>query len=407
MTTASFPNAERVGAYAFRYQKKIGTKNGTVDFTNVRSIGEGAFYATGIGAIDFENAEEVGAYAFVGANAVSADLPKLKTLGAYAFQGSQVSTFELAASVVSVSERAFAEAYMLEAITVAEGNAWYFAKDGVLYRNTGSNGYVSLVAYPEGKEDARFTVRDRTIRIGAYAFAGNKHLTTVTLPAHLRIIGAAAFLGCNNLTSVVLNAATAPTLESYAYAPAAGVVSDGDVNIYNNFIAAIGEKQNGALVYSNLKITVPANHTGYDAYIWQQYFGDINGSGSQFVVSEEVAISRSAIDFTDRVGALPLPADITEADRETITVLERIYAALGSAQQAFVKDEYATLLAAKAALPPVQPETPDDGGDETPPEEPAGTNVGLIVGLSVGGAVLLAGIAVGVVLLVRSKKRRG
>ncbi len=407
MTTASFPNAERVGAYAFWYQSKIGTGNGAVNFKNVRSIGEGAFYATGIGAIDFENAEEVGAYAFAGTDAVSADLPKLKTLGAYAFQNSQVSTFELAASVVSVSERAFAEARELEAITVAEGNAWYFAEGGVLYRNTGSNGYVSLVAYPEGKEDSQFTVRDRTIRIGAYAFAGNKHLTTVTLPAHLRIIGAAAFLGCTNLTSVVLNAATAPTLESYAYAPAAGVVSDGDVNIYNNFIAAIGEAQNGALVYSQLKITVPANHTGYDAYIWQQYFGDINGSGSQFVVSEEVAISRSAIDFTDRVGALPLPADITEADRETITVLERIYAALGSAQQAFVKDEYATLLAAKAALPPVQPETPDDGGDETPPEEPAGTNVGLIVGLSVGGAVLLAGIAVGVVLLVRSKKRRG
>ena len=174
-------------------------------------------------------------------------------------------------------------------------------------------------------------------------------------------------------------------------------------NVYNNFKTEIG-KEHG------ITIVVPANNTGYDLYIWQQYFGELDPDVN---ISAQNQPIQSAINFMDRVGALPSPENITEADREEITVLQRIYNTLVSVQKQYVTggydgtDYYAILTAAANALPEqTNPDDgqPDDGTTEPqPPQE--GGNLGLIIGLSVGGAVVLAGIAVAVVFIVRKKRR--
>ena len=322
----------------------------------------------------------------------------LTTLGAHAFNGSSIESIELPATVTDVAEQAFAGAKLLTSISVNSANTLYLSEDGVLYRNTGSYNYVTLVAYPEGKTDAAYDWSEsdlRIIRIEAYAFADNPYLESVVIPVHVRVIGAAAFYGCTSLTTVEFLSATAPTLESYSFETA-----DGTDNVYNNFKNAIGEEH-------GITIIVPANHTGYDLYIWEQYFGELDPEVNVSDVSRPI---RSAIDFMDRVSVLPSPENITEADREELTVLQRIYNTLVTVQKDFVSggydgtNYYEILMSAVRALP-AETVDPTPGGDVTP-EPPADTNVGLIVGLSVGGAVVLAGIAVAVVFIVR-KKRRG
>ena len=402
----SLPNAAAVEARAFADCDGLET----VYLPKAQTIGDGAF--SGCSALTDLNvmaAETVGASAFAGTSALAQiNLPNVQSIGAHAFSGSSVTGLSLSAALSSVAEQAFAGAESLASIAVDAANTLYLSENGVLYRRTGTNDYVSLVAYPEGKQDAEFSLDQentslRVIRIGAYAFADNKHLQSVTLPVFLRVVGAAAFYGCDNLTRIEFLSATAPTLESYAYTQADGT-SD---NVYNNFKTALGDPGE-----RNLTIVVPSNHTGYDLYIWEQYLGEV-GAEDGIEVSETARPIHTAIDFMDRVRNLPSPENITEADREEITMLQRIFNTLVATQRSFVTGgfdgtNYSEILTAAAAA---LPEVPEDPGDNTPdvptePSQPEGPNVGLIVGLSVGGAVVLAGVAVAVVFIVR-KKRRG
>ncbi len=59
-----------------------------------------------------------------------------------------------------------------------------------------------LIAYPEMRMDAHYTVPDGVEIIGEYAFCGNEWLVHVTLPESVRIIEDAAFAYCPNLRRV-------------------------------------------------------------------------------------------------------------------------------------------------------------------------------------------------------------
>ncbi len=412
LTSVSFPAAKSIGAYAF-------AGNGLLldaDVSAAESIGEGAFDGCSrLASLSAAAVQSLGSYALRGTSALTeVTLPALTELGAEAFSGSAVTSLALPATLRSVAERALAGAEQLAGVTVAEGSTLYTAKDGVLYRNTGSYGYLTLVAYPEGKQDETFDLSDggkntlRVIRIGAYAFADNAYLKEIVLPVYLRVIGAAAFYGCTSLNKITFLSATAPTLESYSYAQADGTTE----NVYNNFKNAIGEEH-------GITIELPSNFTGYDVYLWEQYFGEIAVENGEVVGNESVTLSgtaqpiRNAINFMDRVSALPSPENITEADRDEITLLQRIYNTLVTEQKAFVTGkfdgtDYSAILTAAAAALPDLPDDNTPGGDidgNQDGNEPQGANLGLIIGLSVGGAVVVAGIAVAVVFIVRKQRR--
>ncbi len=359
LTTVELPAAKEIGAEAFRGCNQLRT----VTLVEVNSIGDGAFYGdSGISSLV---------------------LPELVGLGAEAFSGTSVSSLTLPASFRTAENRAFAGMAMLKNIEVDGGNPLYFGENGVLYRRHENDKYT-LVAYPQGKEDTEFTVKKRTVKIGAYAFTENKHLKTVVLPEHLSVIGAGAFYGVSLLNTLVINAVAAPTLESLS--PISGTTY-GD-NVYNNFVETLGSRL-------SLKVIVPANGTGYDSYLWRSYVGEVSAEG-------EVRPNASSLDFMDRAARLSaLEGDALAAEVEA---LERLYRVMDTTQQNFVTggydgtNYYELLQNAKARIP-AAPETPEEEG---PSDKGA---LWLWIGIGVGGAALVGCAAALTVMLVRRKRR--
>lgn len=72
--------------------------------------------------------------------------------------------------------------------------------DGVTFSADGK----TLIAYPEDKTDAHYTVPRGVVEIGDGAFFQNGHLTRVTLPDTVTVIGTAAFQYCESLQQIDL-----------------------------------------------------------------------------------------------------------------------------------------------------------------------------------------------------------
>jgi len=94
--------------------------------------------------------------------------------------------------------------YNLTAYTLSETITNYKVLDGVLYTN---NSDKSLVSYPTGKSDIRFTVPEDVVSIKDFAFCANPHIEQVTLPAGLDHIGVSAFYDCKSLRYVIAEGA--------------------------------------------------------------------------------------------------------------------------------------------------------------------------------------------------------
>lgn len=178
----------------------------------------------------------------------SVSLPVAETLGRNAFSGTQIKKLELPATLTSISEQAFSGAAGLSEIEVAAENPVYLSEDGaVYYKNEGN--LFTLIGYPEGKTDKNYSVKKRTVKIGAYAFAGNRYLEEVTLPEHVQIIGAAAFYEMPALKKLIINSVSAPILECYASEKEGGALYE-----YNNFPKAMGDSM-------DITIQIPSNAT--------------------------------------------------------------------------------------------------------------------------------------------------
>lgn len=75
----------------------------------------------------------------------------------------------------------------------------YRVEEGVLYYNN------TLVAYPEGKKDAKYKIIDGTECIADNAFANNDYIEKIVMPNSVVQIGESAFNGCASLLSVILS----------------------------------------------------------------------------------------------------------------------------------------------------------------------------------------------------------
>lgn len=94
----------------------------------------------------------------------------------------------------------------------------------------------------------------QVIKIGDYAFAGNKNLTSVVIGKNIEIIGKAAFMNCKNLKTVSLGISL-NTIEKKAFYNCKKLSR---LNIYSSDIRKIGKK---AFSKTSKKLTVkiPAN----------------------------------------------------------------------------------------------------------------------------------------------------
>ncbi|MCH5153611.1 MAG: leucine-rich repeat protein [Clostridiales bacterium] len=341
LTTVNLAAATAIGDGAFAGCSALSS----VTLTAAKHIGDRAFAGcTALTAITLAGAEYVGSSAFSGATKLATvNLPKVKEMGSEVFAGTVVTTVTLPATLEKVVDGVFNGAEKLTKIEVSADNKKFITdKYGALYAVTDKDYYV-LIAYPAGKTDeTEYSVLDRTIRLAAYSFSGNDTLTKLTLPVYLQVIGISAMSGMSKLNEIVINATEAPTLESrswveYERDESGEIVTDRwgaplytFMNQYDNFNFVFDSSDE---TERSLKITVPANNSGYlTGRIWKLYVG------KYIEVSDKAHATLATLNFIDRVKALP--ASPTAADADEIAALLRIYNMFNPVQSYIVLGRY-------------------------------------------------------------------
>ena len=319
------------------------------DYTYIESIGTGAFYlvpfdenlvlpsVTYIGDMAFmedqyhflkslnaPNLTYIGKQAFIGCTSLkSVYAPKLEYIGDLAFAFTAITEFEIGESLTEIGYDIFESDTKLEAFfATVNGEKVYSAefagamiKDGVLYSKD-ERGYT-LKCYPNAKSDLEFAIAEGTVRIEAYAFMNNDHLTKVTLPASLKYIGDFAFYSCDSLNTVVFKSYYAPVLEGSLMGtlPEINVDTVGNITGFDilykyDYEFAIEGRMYYSLLYRQFKdaigtanatgmvAVIPENNSGYDALTYKAYFD----------ISEETSgltAGKYAIAFNEAVAKLP------------------------------------------------------------------------------------------------------
>ncbi|MBD5131604.1 MAG: leucine-rich repeat protein [Clostridiales bacterium] len=314
----------------------------TVTLPEIRTVGKRAFAkCVALEGITLNTAETLGDQAFAEASALkTVSINGVKNIGYEILRGTVVETVSLPETLNKVTEGAFNGADNITAITVDDANKSFLDDNGVLYIKNDSNFYT-LVAYPAGKTATEYSVLDRTIKLGAYSFGGNKSIRKLTLPVYLEVIGVSAMKGMDSLTEITIYAVEAPTLESKAvitykedsvemesgYREVAD--ENGYVNTYENFNFEFGSD---AEEDRDLRIIVPANASGYDNKIWKAYVG-------KYITSSKlIHASSGTLDYIERI--VNLPDAPTADDAEEVAALLRIYNMLDQTQMQFVTGNY-------------------------------------------------------------------
>ncbi|MBO7395421.1 MAG: leucine-rich repeat protein [Ruminococcus sp.] len=143
----------------------------------------------------------VGLYkgAFVTNEASEIILPEgLKTIGENMFSSNlKKLTIPSSCEYIEGSEP-FVDCAALESITVADGEGGAFSsQDGVLY----DTDKKTILVYPRGKQDKKFTAPASAEEINISAFCGNPYLEEVDI-SHVKKIGSYAFETCDKLSKV-------------------------------------------------------------------------------------------------------------------------------------------------------------------------------------------------------------
>ena len=127
-------------------------------------------------------------------------------IGNAGFAWGALTSVTIPSSVTSIGDMAFAGCWYLANLSVAAGNPFYQADDGVLFTKGGK----TLIKYPESKPGETYTIPPSVTRIGDYAFNTDSgfhdffRLKSVTIPSSVTSIGEGAFDGCCSLTSVTI-----------------------------------------------------------------------------------------------------------------------------------------------------------------------------------------------------------
>ena len=134
------------------------------------------------------------------------------TIGPEAFYGAPaISSVIISSNATSIGSEAFANCPGLTSITVDSSNPDYSNAGGVLF----DKAQATLIQYPDGL-GASYSIPTGVTSIGAYAFANDAGLTSVTIPASVTSIGAWAFYGAS--IAMVTIPASVTTIGSEAFA---------------------------------------------------------------------------------------------------------------------------------------------------------------------------------------------
>lgn len=103
-----------------------------------------------------------------------------------------ISTLIIPVNVYSIGGSALGNISTLTEITVATGNQYFSAQDGVLF----DNGKTQLIAYPAGNARTSYNIPAGVTEIGAGSLRGVTKLKSITIPESCSKIGSNAFYSC-------------------------------------------------------------------------------------------------------------------------------------------------------------------------------------------------------------------
>ena len=222
-----------IGAYAF--SSCYGLESVTfAEGSELTSIGERAFYATGLTSIEIP--------------------ASVTSIGEYAFDVTGLTSIEIPASVTSIGGGAFSTCSKLTTMTVEAGNTVYDSRDNC-------NAIIEKSSNTLIAGCKNTTIPAGVMSIGNYAFYGCSDLTSIDIPAGVTSIGAAAFGGRIDLSTVTFAPGSQlTTIGEGAFSDCIGL---GSITIPAS-VTSIGKE---VFTYcSNLStITVEDGNTVYDS----------------------------------------------------------------------------------------------------------------------------------------------
>ena len=119
---------------------------------------------------------------------------ELKEIGEDAFSYTEIASFDIPASVVSIAGNPVEGCEKLMNIQVSEDNESYYDVQGVLFGKITE----TLIAYPCGRTESSYIVPEGTIVIGENAFTECR-MESIRLPYSIRVIEPFAFSYSDNL----------------------------------------------------------------------------------------------------------------------------------------------------------------------------------------------------------------
>ncbi|MDR0574496.1 MAG: leucine-rich repeat domain-containing protein [Tannerella sp.] len=159
-----------------------------LDITTV-VIGDGV---TGIGDRAFQDCYSLASVTVSGS---------VTRIGDEAFiQCGKLTSVTIPEGVTSIGNNAFYYCITLAAIDVDENNAAYASENGVLFNKT----KMTLIQYPEGKQNANYSIPEGVTSIGDYAFSRCGNLVSVTISGSVTSIENDAFSWCRKLNVITV-----------------------------------------------------------------------------------------------------------------------------------------------------------------------------------------------------------
>ncbi len=172
----------------------------------IKYIGENAFF----GCTSLKNMKLPDSVISIGVTAfdfckslTTINFPEgLKSIGSFAFMfcESLNETIEFPASLEYLGENVFQYSDSVSTINVHEDNPYFRSVDGVLY----SKDMQTLICCPPADRYGSFIVPDTVTSIGSFAFDSCWKLTSITLPAGLKVIETEAFRDCMQVKEFVI-----------------------------------------------------------------------------------------------------------------------------------------------------------------------------------------------------------
>ena len=374
LTSITLPGSVTdIGEYAFAWLKSPGLKEFTIP-DGVQTLGEGAFYNSGLETIHLGNGIQTMGYGVFDSSAlkfvtipagvsevdwtmfwwcsdlqsitVAEDHPTYKSIDGVVFtkdgteilyypDGKPDTSYDIPEGVTKLGDLMFplcvtslsipvsltdvGESALLgwtwEAFNVAADNATYKSVDGVLFSKDGE----TLVNYPGGKSDTSYTIPDGVVTIGDYAFSSSNQLVSVIIPEGVKTVGSHAFSLCTKLESVAIPASVTSLGES-AFSECEGMkefsVADDNPN-YKSVDGTLLTKDGKELMYypvanDRTEYVIPDGVTTIDGFT----FRSAPNLTSVTLPEGVTSIGDAAFSFCTALTSINIPASMTVIRRE-------------------------------------------------------------------------------------------